>query len=193
METTSSAPNARLAGLIPKLMNFARLIQGLANRFEGSARTLTLSGLLSGLILSWLASRSWELSTTVTLILGTLLLLPGLVLGWCWYVLHEAANLPQRLASWVGRVGGYAGDVRQRLSGEAEPAPSEAKVSDLRQLGGLAFDIASMGLDSRDLLSILGGTLSFTNPIFLIVLIAAAALIVLLDLIAVISSLVAIF
>lgn len=192
-EARSHDANARLTALIPRLMSFARLIQGLANRFKGAARSLAVSGVISGLILAWLASHGWQLSSTVSLILGVILLLPGLVLGWCWYVLEEASNLPQRLISWVNRVGGYAGEVRQRMGGEAGAAPSTARVSDLKQLGGLAFDIASMGLDSRDLISILGGTLSFTNPVFLIVLLVATGLIALLDTVAIISALVAIF
>lgn len=185
--------NVRLSALVPKLMNFARVIQGLANRFKGAARSLAISGVISGLILTWFASHGWELSGTATWILGVLLLLPGTVLGWCWYVLEEASNLPQRLTHWVNRVGGYAGEVRHRVAGDTGPASGNPKVSDLRQLGGLAFDIASMGLDGRDLLSILGGTLSFTNPVFLIVLLAATGLIALIDIVAVISTLVSIF
>jgi len=50
-----------------------------------------------------------------------------------------------------------------------------------------------MGIDATDLLGILGGTLSFTNPIFLLVLSIAAGLIILLDFTALITGLVALF
>jgi hypothetical protein len=120
-----------------------------------------------------------------------MLLLPGLVVGWSWYVLEEASNLPQRLTAWVGQARNYAGDVVQRLQNDPAVTEKVGKVRDLKQLGGLAFEIASMGIDSRDLLGILGGSLSLTNPIFLLVLTIAAGLIVLLDIGAVIAGLLA--
>jgi hypothetical protein len=64
-------------------------------------------------------------------------------------------------------------------------------VTDLKQLGGLAYEITSMGVDAKDLLSILGGSLSLTNPVFLLVLAISAGLIVLLDLGVVITGLIA--
>jgi hypothetical protein len=60
-------------------------------------------------------------------------------------------------------------------------------------LGGLTYEIASMGIDATDLLGILGGTLSFTNPIFLLVLTISAGLIIMLDITAVIAGLAALF
>lgn len=189
---TPRAPTARkLADIIPRLMGFARLIQNLANRFKGLARTLAVTGLLSALLLDWFLARAWGFSAMTAVILGLILILPGLVLGWCWYVLDEAGSLPQRLAAWTGQARDYAGDVVQRMQGENPPAEKPARVSDLRQLGGLAYEITSMGLDAKDLLSILGGTLSLTNPIFLLVLAIAAGLIVLLDITALIWALVA--
>ena len=181
MATTDKAPNKKLLDFLPRIMGFARLVQNLANRFKGIARFLALSGLASGLLLVWLASRAWGLSALWSVLLGGVLLLPGLVVGWSWYVLEEASNLPQRLTTWLGQAGQYAGDVVQRLQSDPATAPRASKFSDLKQLGGLAYEIASMGLDSRDLLSILGGSLSLTNPIFLLVLMIAVGLIVLLD------------
>jgi hypothetical protein len=46
-----------------------------------------------------------------------------------------------------------------------------------------------MGIDSRDLLGILGGSLSLTNPLFLLVLTISAGLIVLLDIGALVTGL----
>ena len=181
MATTDNGPNQKLIEFLPRIMGFARLVQNLANRFKGIARFLALTGLASGLLLLWLATRAWGLSALWSVLLGGVLLLPGLVVGWSWYVLEEASNLPQRLTTWLGQAGQYAGDVVQRLQSDPATAPKASKFSDLKQLGGLAYEIASMGLDSRDLLSILGGSLSLTNPIFLLVLMIAVGLIVLLD------------
>jgi hypothetical protein len=47
-----------------------------------------------------------------------------------------------------------------------------------------------MGVDAKDLLSIFGGTLSLTNPVFPLVLAIAAGLIMLLDIGAIIAGLV---
>lgn len=193
MATTDKAPNKKLLDFLPRIMGFARLVQNLANRFKGIARFLALTGLASGLLLVWLATRAWGLSGLWSVLLGGVLLLPGLVVGWSWYVLEEASNLPQRLSTWLSQAGQYAGDVVQRLQSDPATAPRASKFSDLKQLGGLAYEIASMGLDSRDLLSILGGSLSLTNPIFLLVLTISAGLIVLLDIGAVIAGLVSVF
>jgi hypothetical protein len=186
---TTHSIDAPLAGIGPKSMGFARLVQNLANRFKGLARALTVTGLLSGLLLAWFATRAWGLSVTVAVILGVVLILPGLVLGWCWYVLDEASSLPQRLTAWLSRAGGYAGGVHQRLQGEEDQAEGKARVSDIKKLAGLAYEVASMGIDSRDLMSIFGGSLSLANPVFLIVLAVSAVLIVLLDIGAVIAGL----
>ena len=63
---------------------------------------------------------------------------------------------------------------------------SRGRFSDLRALGGLAFDITSMGLDASGLMAILGGALSVTNPIYPLLLGVSVALIGLLDIIALI-------
>lgn len=193
MDKPQSPASEKLGAIIPKLMGFARMVQNLANRFIGLARFLTLSGLLSALLLAWLATRAWELSVITAVLLGVFLILPGLVLGWVWYVLDEASNLPQRLTAWAGQARDYAGDVVQRLQSGSPPAEKATRVTDLKQLGGLAYEITSMGVDAKDLLSILGGTLSLTNPVFLLVLGIAAGLIVLLDIAAFITGLVAVF
>ena len=178
MEHPKTPPNQTLADVLPKLMGFARMVQNLANRFTGLARFLALSGLLSALLLAWLATRAWALSVITAVLLGVFLILPGLVLGWVWYVLEEAGSLPQRLTTWAGQARNYAGEVVQRLHSEPPPAGKTTRVVDLKQLGGLAYEITSMGVDAKDLLSLFGGALSLTNPVFLLVLAIAAGLIV---------------
>lgn len=193
LDKPPSASRTTLTELLPKLMGFARLIQSLANRFKGLARFLALSGLFSALLLDWLATRSWGLSVTWAVVLGVILLVPGLILGWSWYVLEEASNLPQRITQWASQAKNFAGDMVQRMQAEKPKADSRGRLTDLKGLGGLTYEIASMGIDATDLLGILGGTLSFTNPIFLLVLTIAAGLIILLDLTALITGLVALF
>lgn len=191
METSRQLAARNPADIIPELMRFARMVQNLANRFKGLTRFLAISGLVSALLLDWLLVRAWAWSGVTAVILGAILILPGLLLGWCWYLLDEAGSLPQRLAAWTGQARDYAGDVVQRVKGGEPPAEKAARVSDLRKLGGLAYEITSMGFDAKDLLSILGGTLSLTNPLFLLMVAIASVLIVGLDLSAIIWVLVA--
>jgi hypothetical protein len=60
------------------------------------------------------------------------------------------------------------------------------KLSDLGKLGGLAYEVASMGLDAKDVVEILGGSLVLANPLFITALVVSAGAIGLMDLVAVI-------
>lgn len=191
MENMKDVSGRASPDVVARIMGFARLLQNLANRFKGLARFLAVSGVFSAVMLDWAASKSWGMSATLTIIMGIVLLLPGLVLGWVWYVLDQASYLPQRLASWAGQAREYAGDVVQRLQGDPTELQKPGSVFDLKQLGGLTYEISSMGMDARDLLSILGGSLSFTNPIFLLILTVAVGLIIFLDVAALLTGLIA--
>jgi uncharacterized membrane protein (DUF485 family) len=191
MEKPETRSSQALADFLPKIMGFARMVQNLAQRFRGVARFLALTGLFSALVLDWFATRAFGFSVTLAVILGVILILPGLVMGWVWYVLDEASTLPQRLTAWASQARDYAGDVVQRLQRDIPATQKATRVTDLKQLGGLAYEITSMGVDAKDLLSILGGSLSLTNPVFLLVLAISAGLIVLLDLGVVITGLIA--
>jgi hypothetical protein len=178
--------------VVDHVLRFAEVLQGLSQRFKGVARNLTLSGLAAALVLDLVMRNAWAWSPTVSLIVGVFLALPALVVGWGWYVLEEATGLPERLVHWFGGAKSYAGTVVQRVQGE-QTGEVPSRLSDLKALGGLAFEITSLGLDTTGLLSILGGALSVTNPIYLLVLGIAVGLIVLLDISAVIAGLAALF
>ncbi|MFN5745226.1 MAG: hypothetical protein ACK443_03955 [Methylococcaceae bacterium] len=191
MENVAHPAETTFEKMLPRLTRFASVIQNLANRFKGLTRFLAVTGVVSALMLDWFASRAWGLSLTTAALLGAVLMLPGLVLGWCWYVLDDAGNLPQRLSTWVGQARHYAGDVKQRLQADAPATSGRGRLSDLKQLGGLAYDITAMGSDARDLLTVLGGSLTLTNPVFLLILAISVGLIGLLDLTAAITALLA--
>ncbi len=191
MDNSDLPSSNALNSLLPKIMRFARLLQGIANRFTGVAGWLAGTGLTSALLLDGLAAHRWQLSIITTLILGAILILPGLVLGWTWYVLDQAGTLPQRLSTWAGQAFNYAGDVLQRQAADAAPSSPGVRMADLKKVGGLAYEITSMGLDTGDLLAILGSSLSIANPLFLLALTVSVGLIVLLDLSALIAGLVA--
>jgi hypothetical protein len=191
MENVARPAETTFEKILPRLTRFAEVIQNLANRFKGLARFLAVTGLVSALMLDWFATKAWGLSLTTAALLGAVLMLPGLVLGWCWYVLDDASNLPQRLSTWVGQARHYAGDVKQRLQADEPATSGRSRLSDLKQLGGLAYDITAMGSDARDLLTVLGGSLTLTNPVFLLVLAISVGLIGLLDLSAAITALLA--
>ena len=171
MSTTDTIENQdpRRQKVVDHVLRFAEVLQGLSRSFKGVARNLTVSGLVAAVVLDLVMRHAWA-----------------------WYVLEEATGLPERLVNWFGGAKSYAGTVVQRVQGESSgEAPS--RLSDLKALGGLAFEITSLGLDTTGLLSILGGALSVTNPIYLLVLTIAVGLIVLLDLSAIIAGIAALF
>lgn len=175
--------------LVDRVLRFADLLQNLSERFEGAARALTLSGLIAALALDLVMRHAWDWSITVSILVGVVLALPALVIGWGWYVLSEAKRLPGRLLEWFGSAKSYADEVALRVQGQASEIRQPSRLSDLKSLGGLAFEITSMGMDASGLLSILGGALSVTNPIYLIVLTVSMGLIGLIDVIAMVAVL----
>jgi hypothetical protein len=190
MSTTKTVenPDSRRQRVVDHVLRFAEILQGISKRFKGMARNLTLSGVVAALVLDLVMRHAWAWSLTVTLIVGGLLVLPALVVGWGWYVLEEATGLPERLVSWFGGAKSYAGTVVQRVQ-DQKTMDSPSRLSDLRALGGLAYEITSLGLDASGLLSILGGALSVTNPLYLLVLSVSVALILILNVSAVIAGL----
>jgi hypothetical protein len=50
----------------------------------------------------------------------------------------------------------------------------------------LAYEVASMGLDAKDVVEILGGSLVLANPLFITALVVSAGAIGLMDLVAVV-------
>ena len=193
MQQPETTPHGTLATLTPRLMGFARLIRNLAHRFKGVARFLAVSGLLSGLWLAWYAAHGFGWSTAAALAVGVVLLLPALLLGWCWYVLDQACDLPERLGVWLSRAKGYAGETLQRLADTDTAAAPRSRLGDLGQMGGLLYELRSMHEDSRDLMMVFGGSLALTNPLSLLVIGLSAGLILLLDLGALLTGLAALF
>jgi hypothetical protein len=191
MQTPETTSNSTPAALLPKLMGFARLVKSLAERFKGVARFLAVSGLLSVLWLGWYFVRSHGFPPVAAILTGLLMLLPVLLLGWCWYVLDQACDMPERLTEWIGRAKGYAGETVQRLAGTSPPA--RGGLGELGQVGGLLYELRSMGEDTRDLFTVFGGSLAFTNPLFLIAVAVSALLIVAMDAGAIITGIVALF
>lgn len=193
MSTTDTIENqdSRRQKVVDHAIRFAEILQALSARFKGLARNLTLSGFFAALILDLIMRNAWNWSVTITLIVGTLLLLPSFVIGWAWYVLEEATGLPERLIKWFGGAKTYAGAVANRIQSETSEPPN--RLSDLRAVGGLAYEITSLGLDASGLMAIFGGALSVANPIYLVILAISVALIGLLDLSAVIALLTKLF
>ena len=194
MSTTDTIENQdpRRQKVVDHALRFAEVLQGFSQRFKGLARNLTLSGLAAALFLDLVMRHAWAWSPTVSITVGVFLALPALVVGWGWYVLEEATGLPERLVNWFGGAKSYAGTVVQRVQGEST-GESPSRLSDLKALGGLAIEITSLGLDATGLLSILGGALSVTNPIYLLVLTVSVGLIGLQDLLAIFALLVQLF
>jgi len=188
----SSEPSKKLASLLPGIFRLARIAGDLARRFQTIVLWLFLTGFLAAAWLGWSTIVWWDFSPRSAVISGTVLALPSLLLGWCWMVLDSAAEVPQRLEAWLGKAREYAGDLRQRFQPEdTDTAPvARSRFSDLRRLAGLALELQFLGSDASELLGILGGALTLSNPLFLFALAGAAALVGLLDCITLIAALV---
>lgn len=179
MQSQDTSDKQALAKLVPTLMGFAKVAEGLANRFKGAVLWGTVSGGVAAVWLAFFAHSVWHASTAVTVGVGVVLAVPAMVAGWCWSVLDDAVGMPQRIADWVQRAKLYAGDAKERLQGAK---PSGGRFKDLWQLGGLTVELAMMGGDARDLLGLVGGTLALTNPVFLFALVGSGLAIGLVDL-----------
>lgn len=179
--------------LVDHLLRFAEILQGLSNRFKDVARNLALAGVVGALILDLLMRSAWGWGWAATLVAGLILVLPALVIGWGWYVLDEASGLPQRILNWLSGAKDYAGDVVQRNFSPEKRQIRASRLSDLKTVGGLAVEIASMGMDATEVFAILGGSLSVTNPLYLLAVTVSVGLIGLLDLIALVWGLARLF
>jgi hypothetical protein len=187
MDKPEASAGNPLAAVLPRLMGFADLAASLAKRFKGAARFLALTGMLAAVWLAYRGAHSFGFAPATAALAGMAMALPGLVLGWVWFVLGQASELPQRLSDWLDRAHAYAGDT---WPGLRDGKPGRGRIGDLKALAGLAYELRSMGGDARELMVTLGGVMSLTSPLFLLLVAASALAIVLLDIVAMISGLV---
>jgi hypothetical protein len=169
---------------LPKqLFEFVALLSRIARRFKGVASLLTLTGVMATLFLDYQLGRHFGLASVWFWLIAVPLLLPTLLWGWFWYLLDLAINLPERMNAWLKSAKAYSGELVQRVT---STDTESTKLSDLGKLGGLAYEVASMGLDAKDVVEILGGSLVLANPLFITALVVSAGAIGLMDLVAVI-------
>lgn len=184
----SSSQNQALAVLLPKLMGLARLAESLANRFKTAVLVGGVTGVLAALWLGYFTVQIWQFSLTAAGITGAILVLPALIAGWCWMVLDDATGMPRRIVDWVSNAHVYVGEAKQRFQA-AEKPPEKGRFKDLWQLGGLLYELNSMGADARDLYAILKGSLALSNPLFISALIGSGLAIAVVDFVAFICGL----
>lgn len=185
-----TSPSGILEDVYGRLMGFARLAESIADRFKGIVRFLCLSGLAAAVWLAYVAGH-FGLGLALAAVAGILMALPAAVLGWVWFVLGEASEMPGRLTDWLGRAHAYTGQTWEAWQGiRNTPEQSRARLGDLKPLAGLAYELRLMGGDARELLTTLGGAMSLTNPLFLLLATVSTLLVALLDLIAIATGLV---
>ena len=165
-----------------KLLEGVALLSRIARRFKGIASLLSLSGVIATLFLDYQLGRHFGLSSVWFWLIALPIMLPTLLWGWFWYLLDLAINLPERMNTWLKSAKEYSGELIQRVNA-TERETESTKLSDLGKLGGLAYEVASMGLDAKDVVEILGGSLMLANPLFVTALIVSAGLIGLMDLV----------
>lgn len=165
-----------------KLLECVALLSRIARKFKGIASLLSLSGVIATLFLDYQLGRHFGLSSVWFWLIALPIMLPTLLWGWFWYLLDLAINLPERMNTWLKSAKEYSGELIQRVNA-TELETESTKLSDLGKLGGLAYEVASMGLDAKDVVEILGGSLMLANPLFVTALIVSAGLIGLMDLV----------
>ena len=165
-----------------KLLEGVALLSRIARRFKGIASLLSLSGVIATLFLDYQLGRHFGLTSIWFWLIALPIMLPTLLWGWFWYLLDLAINLPERMNTWLKSAKEYSGELIQRVNA-TELETESTKLSDLGKLGGLAYEVASMGLDAKDVVEILGGSLMLANPLFVTALIVSAGLIGLMDLV----------
>ncbi len=165
-----------------KLLEGVALLSRIARRFKGIASLLSLSGVIATLFLDYQLGRHFGLTSVWFWLIALPIMLPTLLWGWFWYLLDLAINLPERMNTWLKSAKEYSGELIQRVNA-TERETESTKLSDLGKLGGLAYEVASMGLDAKDVVEILGGSLMLANPLFVTALIVSAGLIGLMDLV----------
>lgn len=175
MQSNDLPGDSSLQSILPKLLSLAGLIKNLALRFKGVARFLTLGGFLADVWLCYYLKGAfgWSLATSIGLAL--VLLIPVLLVGWCWFVMEQACDLPQRLSDCLNRGTSYASDALNRLAGE--PVVNQSRVADIGKWGGLVYELRSLSQDTRELFMVFGGSLAFTNPLFIMALVISVLLI----------------
>jgi hypothetical protein len=187
---TTSIPSPAEESVVKKplpkqLFEFVALLSRIARRFKGVASLLTLTGVMATLFLDYQLGRHFGLASVWFWLIAVPLLLPTLLWGWFWYLLDLAINLPERMNAWLKSAKAYSGELVQRVT-STDTETESTKLSDLGKLGGLAYEVASMGLDAKDVVEILGGSLVLANPLFITALVVSAGAIGLMDLVAVI-------
>ena len=165
-----------------KLFEFVALLSRIARRFKGIASLLALTGLIATFFLDFQLSRHIGFTSVWFWLIAVPLMVPALLWGWFWYLLDLAINLPERMNDWLKSAKAYSGELVQKVTASDSETKS-TKLSDLGKLGGLAYEVASMGLDAKDVVEILGGSLVLANPLFVTALVVSAGAIGVMDLV----------
>jgi hypothetical protein len=173
-------------------MGVARLADGLARRFKGLVGLGVVTGLLSAAWLGYLALRGFGWSLTVAAIAGSVLALPAAVLGWLWILLDEVAGMPRRVGEWIARIKEAPAAAEPAVAAQTQAAGQQTRprLLDMRKLGGLAVEMASMGWDVKEVFGSGGSLMVLTNPVSLIVFGIAAVVVAILDFGAIIAGLI---
>lgn len=193
MNAPSPSSSVKVTELIPKLLGLARWVGNLARRFRGGARFLTLSGALATLWLSFRLGHGYGAPLWASLGTASLLLVPVGLIGWCWWILEQACDLPERLRTWLEQTKSSAGDVVQRLSTPDASAKAPSRLIEWGKWGALVYELRSMGSDAQELMALFGGSIALTNPLVLVAIVASAGFILTLNCIALVTLVLAVW
>lgn len=181
METLKSKLDPKkLAALLEKLFQLARMAEALARRTINWVRNLALAGLLTAAWLAYDFMEDFTLSMLQALPLLLLFALPSLLLGKLYFVLQETLDLPARLNESVTKIMGKSMDIWQQarqFQAQATATDLKPRFSDLRGLGKVLFELRSYGEEASGIVTVMHETLILSNPLSLISLVASAVFI----------------
>ncbi len=174
------APDAeRLDAVIQKLLPFAGAADAFARRSVGKVRTLAMLGLGAAAWLCFACADTFAWSLKATLIAFALLAIPGAVLWKMQRTLQASIGLPQRIRDTTVAMADKAAEYRERFA-KRHPLDPTAQRTGLVQLwrtGKAVLEVKALGDEAREIVSASAGAMVMANPLFLILLGCAMAVV----------------
>jgi hypothetical protein len=169
----------RLDAVIQKLLPFAGAADAFARRSVGKVRTLAVLGLGSAAWLCFACADTFAWSLKTTVIVLPLLAIPGALLWKMQRTLQATIGLPQRIRDTALRMAGKATEYRERFAKRhpLDPADQRSGLAQLWRTGKAVLEVKALGDEAREIVSVSAGAMVRANPLFLILLGGAMAVV----------------
>jgi len=163
----------------------------IADRTKPFFRRATLLAGLCAVWLAWYAQQAAQMSTRGALVLGLVLLVPAMLLGWLWSLMSDLGELPVQARRALGGVQRFAGGAPAAAA--TGPAVTGPAVTGVLRMRGSLREAASLAWELEGVRGAIVGVLVLTNPLFLMILALAFGVALLEVLVAAITALIFVF